>query len=153
MMNDVKWYLYIIQCTHTARIKIGYSYDPRTRIKAIRSCSPTEINVICLAMCNSKKVAMSYETLLHNDFAEERLHNEWFELSERLYDFIKDLINAKCRFRWSEVITYEELSDGGGCCGPGWEYEKQHHEEDENIVLSDDYTKFLLNLRKRLHHE
>jgi hypothetical protein len=61
------------------RIKIGCSYKPARRLIAISVHSPYQLEIIGVG-----KGAIPDEQLLHEYFAADRLHSEWFRSSPEL---------------------------------------------------------------------
>jgi len=79
-------YIYFIQDTATKRIKIGKTTNhPKKRLKAIQSCSPTELTL--LYYFNTENINAELE--LHSYFSEYRVIGEWFEPAKKLLSFIK----------------------------------------------------------------
>jgi hypothetical protein len=66
------------------RIKIGCSYKPARRLIAISVHSPYELEIIGVG-----KGAIPDEHLLHDYFAADRLHREWFRSSPELLTVIE----------------------------------------------------------------
>lgn len=55
-------------------VKIGHSVDPASRLSAIRSCSPVPLDILAKAPGGPDR-----EAAYHMQFAQFRLHGEWFE--------------------------------------------------------------------------
>jgi len=55
-------------------IKIGFSIDPPSRLKAIQAHSPIVVGILAI-----RDGGEARETAYHSQFAEHRLHGEWFE--------------------------------------------------------------------------
>lgn len=72
-------------------IKIGYSVCPESRLRAIQSCSPIPLRILARCPGNEEK-----EGAYHFQFAEYRLHGEWFERHPDLLREI-DRLNALTR--------------------------------------------------------
>lgn len=65
--------LYVIACIVTCRCKLGRANDVWQRFDAIQSCSPTRLVVYVHAP------GLGWlEEVLHQAFADDRLHGEWF---------------------------------------------------------------------------
>ena len=67
-------------------IKIGYSWHPEERLKALAVWSPYELEIAAVA--NGEPVL---EAQVHNHFFDLHLHHEWFEPQQRLLDAIEAL--------------------------------------------------------------
>lgn len=65
--------LYVIACIETRRCKIGRANDVDQRFEAIQSCSPTTL----IGYGHGPGLGW-LEKVLHEAFAADRLHNEWF---------------------------------------------------------------------------
>lgn len=65
------------------RIKIGCSYKPASRLVAIAVHSPYQLEIIGVG-----KGSIPDEQLLHEYFAADRLHSEWFRASDELHQVI-----------------------------------------------------------------
>lgn len=65
------------------RIKIGCSYKPARRLVAISVYSPYPLEIIGVGEGD-----MSDEKMLHEFFAADRLHSEWFRSSPELLEVI-----------------------------------------------------------------
>lgn len=78
---------YFIQCETTGAIKIGFSVNPRKRIKSFEAASPLPVR--CVGLIKSGK---SMETKLHIKFKGYHLHYEWFINGKDLISFIEKYI-------------------------------------------------------------
>lgn len=65
--------LYVIACLETRRCKIGRANDVGQRFEAIQSCCPTTL----IGYAHGPNLGW-LEEVLHEVFAADRLHNEWF---------------------------------------------------------------------------
>lgn len=63
---------YFIGADH-GPIKIGYSIDPPSRLRALQSSSPLVLTILA-----TRAGGAARETAYHQQFAEHRLHGEWF---------------------------------------------------------------------------
>lgn len=68
--------VYVIQCTLTGLVKIGWSFQPSARLRSIQADSPTILRLVVLM-----RGTMGLERRLHIRYAEYRAHGEWFRLS------------------------------------------------------------------------
>lgn len=71
-------------------IKIGFSVDVASRLKAIRSHSPIPVSILAV-----RDGGEARETAYHRQFAEHRLHGEWFERTPDLEAEIARLNEAE----------------------------------------------------------
>lgn len=74
-------YVYFIRCLDAGeqRIKIGCSYKPANRLVHIGAWSPYPLELIATAAGD-----FDTERALHDYFAADRLHREWFRSSPEL---------------------------------------------------------------------
>jgi hypothetical protein len=72
--------IYYILSGETGRIKIGFTNsDPSKRLRSLRTGSPTKIAIIAI-----HPGTLAMERDLHEKFAVDRLHGEWFDFSDDL---------------------------------------------------------------------
>jgi hypothetical protein len=74
--------VYFIQSEQTLNIKIGKSTDPQARMADLRTANSGTLRLL-------GSTDRYLEDHLHERFAEDRLHGEWFRPSPNLMDFIK----------------------------------------------------------------
>lgn len=80
--------IYYIACTATERLKIGYTRgEPEVRLKQLQTGSAADLRLMA---CHDGSAET--EKWLHNQFNEERLRGEWFEMSERLLEHLSLVI-------------------------------------------------------------
>lgn len=75
--------VYFIRDAERPEVKIGYSYSPTTRMKALQHNHPRPLQLL--------KTIYGFraeEAALHRKFKQYRLHGEWFQLSDELVRFI-----------------------------------------------------------------
>lgn len=75
--------VYFIRDAKLPEVKIGYSYSPERRLKALKSEYRRELQLL--------KTIYGYraeEAALHRKFKQYRLHGEWFQLTGELVRFI-----------------------------------------------------------------
>lgn len=107
------YFVYFIYCA--GRIKIGRAADVERRISHISTGSPFRPTII-LTVSGS----LSAEKELHARFAEDRVHREWFRLSDHLRRYlIKRLCPAGLEaFRKAEEEFLEGLRPAPESPGP-----------------------------------
>lgn len=72
--------IYYIGSAETGRMKIGYTAgNPVKRLRALQTGSPTK-----LALFAMHPGTPELEQKLHRQFADARLHGEWFDASDEL---------------------------------------------------------------------
>lgn len=72
--------IYYLMCSETGRMKIGYTRgDVQKRLKSLQTGSPTKLRVAAIHPGTPES-----ERRLHEQFAEDRLHGEWFDISPEL---------------------------------------------------------------------
>lgn len=74
-------YLYLMHDTRNGYYKIGMSKEPQYRERTLQSEKPS-IELVCTKELPRRDIARTFESALHNVFAEKRIRGEWFELSE-----------------------------------------------------------------------
>lgn len=74
MKKNTEGYVYFIRNKETKAIKIGYSVNPKKRIKQLSTGSSSVLDLIYVIE-GSKDV----EYFLHRYFASERVNLEWFD--------------------------------------------------------------------------
>ena len=82
--------VYIIRCTVTGRVKIGIADDPNVRLNVLQAMCPTELELV-----TSFPGGLKRERELHKQFADCRLHGEWFDPDDDLKMFIKAAEEAR----------------------------------------------------------
>lgn len=65
--------VYLVQCTETKRVKIGWSKSALGRLKTLQTGSPT-----ILVLLDKVSGTQQEEQFLHNQASAHRLHGEWF---------------------------------------------------------------------------
>jgi Meiotically Up-regulated Gene 113 (MUG113) protein len=70
-------------------IKIGRALDPFARRAALQHGSPVKLDLWCVVPGGA-----DLEGTLHQHFAEERRHGEWFAISARLFNYIKQAMEV-----------------------------------------------------------
>lgn len=79
--------VYFIQAAEAARVKIGYSADPPGRLDELSTGSPVPLALIAVMPGDP-----SDEAQLHERFAADRTHGEWFRRSPEIEAFIAEMI-------------------------------------------------------------
>jgi hypothetical protein len=76
--------VYFIATQTDRLVKIGYSRNPKTRIKTLQTSNPKKLLLIgVLEGC--KKV----EKFLHIKFYKYRIDGEWFKLTDEILEYIE----------------------------------------------------------------
>lgn len=94
----MRGHIYYIGCGETQRVKIGYTKGSlNKRLRALQTGSPTKLSVLAW-----HKGSLADEQRLHHQFADERLHGEWFDMSSRLLAHLMngaviEVGNARCK--------------------------------------------------------
>lgn len=84
-------HLYLMKDMANGYYKIGISNNPEYREKTLQSEKPT-IELITSKGFSSRKIASAFESSLHKSFENKRLRGEWFQLTEREIDEIKEIL-------------------------------------------------------------
>jgi hypothetical protein len=77
--------VYFITCREVDAVKIGYSGDPHGRLPEIQTGCPLPLTLE--AMTPGTK---EHERQLHQRFADDRLHGEWFRLTDIIEAMMKE---------------------------------------------------------------
>lgn len=101
------YYVYFIYCA--GRVKIGRAVDVKQRLSSISTGSPFRPTML-LAVSAS----LSGEREIHARFAEDRVHREWFRLSDYLRRYIVRRLDAEglAAFRKAEDDFLESFLPG-----------------------------------------
>jgi len=65
--------VYFIRCKETGRVKIGWTTKPSMRLKALQTCSPTDLELVKIQPGTKQD-----EWQLHIRFAAHHIRGEWF---------------------------------------------------------------------------
>jgi hypothetical protein len=89
--KDSKGYLYLIMDKVHRYYKIGKTKDYSSRVKSIKTANPS------ISILFAKEIDhINYtEKYLHNYFADKNVNGEWFYLSKKDIEFIKNHIGLK----------------------------------------------------------
>lgn len=80
--------IYFIACQATNRVKIGFTKgDPDVRLRALQTGAPGQL--VLMAVISG---SMERERELHEQFADCRLHGEWFDPSDELIEFMMSIV-------------------------------------------------------------
>ena len=89
--------IYYIACSSTMRVKIGYTgKDVDARLRALQTGSAAPLRLIAVHVGDKAE-----EARLHEKFAAHRVHGEWFEICEELFDHI-------CSVVWVSAAWFRE---------------------------------------------
>jgi hypothetical protein len=80
--QDVFELVYFVLCA--GRIKIGYTASLKSRLIKMKTDMPVPPKFLHIEI-GSKTT----ERILHREFADLRLHGEWFKVDQRIYDHIQ----------------------------------------------------------------
>lgn len=80
-----KGYVYLAQNTKSENLKIGFSKNPKARIKQLNIVSDVKIQLI-----DKFKGEISDEKSLHKKFDDIRMNSEWFEYSEEIVNHFEN---------------------------------------------------------------
>jgi len=73
--------------------KIGISSKPEYREKTLQSEKPT-IEMLCKKRFPNRKIANSIEQALHQAYAEKRIRGEWFDLTDKEIQELKETLKS-----------------------------------------------------------
>jgi Meiotically up-regulated gene 113 len=87
---EVYGFVYFVQGRDGGPIKIGFARkDVYARVWQIQAMCPVELKVLV-----SIPARNTYERYLHRQFADDRLHGEWFNPSKRILRHIERVKEA-----------------------------------------------------------
>ncbi|HYE12188.1 MAG TPA: GIY-YIG nuclease family protein [Patescibacteria group bacterium] len=93
--GNEKGFIYFVQGENGGAIKIGYTKDVESRLKALQTGYPDTLKVICLLPGNEKK-----EKALHYKYRNIQLRGEWFKPDNILLNDIA---------KWTKEVSHFEL--------------------------------------------
>jgi len=86
-------YVYLMIDLKNNYHKIGISNKPGYREKTLQSEKPT-IEMLCSKRFPNRKIASSFEQALHQCYSDKRVRGEWFDLSEKDLQVLKETLNG-----------------------------------------------------------
>jgi hypothetical protein len=92
LSNNEDVYVYLMKDTVNGYTKIGISNKPGFREKTLQSEKPT-IEMICSKKFPNRKIASSIELALHQNYSENRIRGEWFNLGEKDFNDLKQVLS------------------------------------------------------------
>lgn len=93
---ELGW-VYFIACRETERCKIGFTRgDVLKRLRSLQTGAAGELKLIAMQPGTPET-----ERALHERFAEQRLHGEWFEMNEPLFVYM-------CLTVWTMAGIYSD---------------------------------------------
>ena len=95
---------YVYMFYSAGRVKIGTSIDPVRRLDALNNSSPSPVQLIWIGFGDRRR-----EELLHQMFDVDRLHGEWFNLSDGIRSFINMASTEAAPFR--EFLRAAEMTN------------------------------------------
>ena len=87
--SDEECYVYLMVDSTNNYHKIGTSIKPLIREKTLLSEKPT-IELLCSKRFPSRRIALSFEFALHQAYKEKRVRGEWFDLSNKDIQELKE---------------------------------------------------------------
>lgn len=79
--------VYFVKANHSHLVKIGVSENPASRFKGLQAASPEPLTLLGVTEGGGRELEKS----LHERFADDRSHGEWFRKSIRLARTIEEL--------------------------------------------------------------
>lgn len=115
----VSWYrhnpisgIYFLQASN-GNIKIGRSLDVVKRVAQIKNLNATRLTL--LAVWPTLGDGSEEETFIHNQFANQRTHSEWFRCSTNLLNLIKDIKSSfKSSVSFSSTQDFSDFRERMG---------------------------------------
>ncbi len=72
------YFVYAMQASE--RLKIGYSNDPKKRVRSIQTSNPDDIKLLKTILCENKQHAKNLEKRLQRKASKFHIRGEWFSL-------------------------------------------------------------------------
>lgn len=79
-------YVYFLHNPETDTIKIGYSKNPKRRIRSLQTANSAELETLKIVEGDE-----GYERSLHRQFSHLRIRGEWFRADYELWDYIDSI--------------------------------------------------------------
>lgn len=70
-------------------VKIGYSLNVKTRLRELQRTTALPLKILHVEVGGSTR-----EHALHQQFAKDRVHGEWFRLSPAITEYVSERITA-----------------------------------------------------------
>lgn len=80
------WYVYVVRCSLTGRVKIGRTQHPEARLLALHSSTPGPLVEVGIFQAK-----VTTEAELHARFAHCRVHREWFVPDEEMQTWLQEI--------------------------------------------------------------
>ncbi len=90
--QDEDCFVYLMVDTTNSYHKIGISNSPKYREKTLQSEKPT-IELVCSKSFISRKMCLTIEQSLHKTFESKRIRGEWFNLSNKDIEKVKQVLS------------------------------------------------------------
>lgn len=78
--------VYFVLDQVTDAVKIGATFNVAKRLATLRACSPVPLTLLGVI----RGGGLELETRLHQHFARDRLHGEWFRMSKEIAELISN---------------------------------------------------------------
>jgi hypothetical protein len=102
--RDKLGWVYFIACKETRRCKIGFTTgDPEKRMRSLQTGAAGELRFIA-----KQPGTVELERKLHQRFASQRLHGEWFEMNEEIFDYICAVVWITARLSLKTNMLIED---------------------------------------------
>lgn len=87
-IKEIAYYVYLIYSEN--RLKIGFSKNPKNRLKSIKTENPKAYIMYTIKVNEAtENAARVYEKKLHTKFAHLRIGGEWFSWDDSIYQYFK----------------------------------------------------------------
>ena len=103
--------IYFVEAHGANVVKIGYSEDVKSRIKALSQGSPHK-----LILLGTMEGNMQDEERLHQAFESQHVRGEWFKLSPQIKDFIRANTTKTYGQRSSRLTSPKTVIKKRNCC-------------------------------------
>ena len=100
------YYVYFLRNGRRGAIKVGHAKNVSSRIAALQTGNPTELQLLAAIPISSKKQAENIEKWMHNRFKKQHIRGEWFASNIKLkivFDSIQKLELSETLSSYKEV--------------------------------------------------
>jgi len=94
LINMSVYFIYEKTQSPTSVYKVGQSKKPYQRMRNLQTGNMRKLAIYRIIECATKKQAETVEATIHERYANQRVHGEWFQISQEEVDRICEEIMA-----------------------------------------------------------
>lgn len=87
-------YVYLIQCAGTEYYKIGFAFNPNSRLSSLQTGSPHKLNLVLSHWTPDRTYAKMTEEGLHRVFKKWHVDLEWFKFPDDIVERLREVMLA-----------------------------------------------------------